>query len=737
MRFDQVAIAIVLCAGLVTACEKPGYVVCGEQVCPEGTQCLDNQCVSDGQVAACAGKVEEDAVCAVTDLDGLCRDGYCQVDLCGNGRLDTYPVRGDEACDGDLGLVSCADAGADFGATTCSAACGLDSKACQSFSWRRSLVGQGAGRAVVVEADGVFAARGSYLSWRQGTGWKNTPKLTSTILDIVPLGPTQGLVVSARNAMTLGIWHFVSASDELVPTNLSIPLAGTGRWSGGTALDASHVLASVSQGLRLYSFDGTTWTERAQTLVACPAGDLGSLWASSATVAYAAAGTQVLRLVVSGATATCSVIKDLGQPVVALGGQGGVLQWAVDGVGRVYDAATWTTRNLDATATLAVDAAVAQPVSGASPRLWASSGENVYLFEAGSWWKSNTGSVVLRDDLDGHLGTHRPVAAIANVVYAVQPSVEAGLVQRNDREWFTGWEPSGGASVAELAVDDNGQAWTLLDDGRVSFGSRQGTLTPALVPPLSRPAIAGGVLFVGTNTGVFRIVAAGANFTSSREGSAVGGARGVWASADGSLYQLSTLGLYKKTPGVGDWVPLIVNGAGTECPIPIALSGLGQGSAERVFAVCRMQSTAPLGYRLLVVALPSLTPTVLALPDFNYRRVVAQPDGTVWMVAAGRVVQAAPPYVAATPQDVFRRSPATGKLDKLPEALTDLAVTSDGSVYLSARRQNLFVWDGTRFLRVSSSQSGTLAYVALASRGAHLYAAYESGVDLLFRSPVR
>jgi hypothetical protein len=737
MRFDALTIVVALCAGLVTGCEKPGYVVCGERVCPEGTQCLNEQCVSDGQVAACEGKTDEDAVCEVTELDGLCRDGYCQVDLCGNGQLDTYPVRGDEACDGELGLVSCADAGADFGATTCTAACALETKACQSFSWRRSLVGQGAGRAVVSDADGVFASRGSFLSWRQGGAWKNSPRLTSVIVDIAPLGPGQALVVSPRNATTLGIWHFLSATNEFVPTNLSIPITGAGKWSGATALDASHVLASVSQGLRLYSFDGAAWNEQVQTLVACPVGELGSLWASSASVVYAAAGSQVLRLVLSGTTVTCSLVKDLGQPVVALGGQGSVLQWVVDGVGRVYDAATWAVRNVDATVTLAVDAAVAQPVTGAPPRLWAASGENVYLFEAGSWWKSNTGSVVLRDDLDGHLGTHRPLAVVANVVYAVQPSVEAGLVQRNDREWFTGWARSGSASLVDLAVDDTGQAWTLLDDGRVAFGSHEGTLTPALATPISRPAISGGVLFVGANNGVFRVVAAGANFTSTREGSAVGGARGVWGSADGALYQLSTLGLYKKTPGIGDWVQLTSTGVGTDCPIPVALSGLGQGSTARVFAVCRMQSTAPLGYRLLVYALPSLTPTVLPLPDFNYRRVVVQPDGTAWMVAPGRVVQAPLPYTVATPQDVFRRSPATGKLDKLAESLTDLAVTSDGGVYLSARRQNLFIWSGTRFLRVSSSQSGTLAYVALASRGAHLYAAYESGVDLLFRSPVR
>jgi hypothetical protein len=720
----------ILVATALAACQQPGFTTCGDLVCPQGYQCRDQRCVSNEQVAVCREQEEESA--CVAGLDGLCREGYCQIDLCGNGELDSYPERGDETCDGELGRLACADAGADFGLTQCTVACVIETKSCESFSWRRAIAGGGPARAAVTQGGGLFVARSSLVSWNQGGPWKNSPRINNPVLDLVALSRDQALAIAPRSAATLGIWHYKGATNELEDTGLSVSISGAGRWSDGVALDPGRVLASVSQALRLYVFSGGVWTDNSLTSVACPVGEVTSLWASSPTTVYGAIGTRVLRLAVSGATVTCTVVQDLGQPVVALGGQGTTLTWAVNALGHVYDASTWTVRNTDLAATVAVDSAVAQYV-GEAPRLWATDGGKILMFEGGAWWQSSSGSTVLRDDLLGHLGTHRPLVVLGERILAVQPSQEAGLVERNAREWFTGWETQESRGVVDVAVDGRGQAWSLLEGSRVLVGSREGDLLPALTP-LSPLAFVAGVLFVGSNGGVFRIAASGATFAATREGSAIGGVRGIWSPNDLTMYALSSSGLYRKNVGAGDWVLLAALGAGTSCPNAVGLTGVVVSGAPRLLAICRMQATIPRGNRLLVFELPNLTPVVTDLPDVAFTDLAGTADGTAWLVAPSQVVQVAEPYGVTKEIDVERRSPATGKLGPLNEVLTDVAVMQDGSVFLSAARQNLFWWDGTRFVRVTSSQGSSAAYVALASFGDQLYAAYESGIDLLFRS---
>jgi hypothetical protein len=211
--------------------------------------------------------------------------------------------------------------------------------------------------------------------------------------------------------------------------------------------------------------------------------------------------------------------------------------------------------------------------------------------------------------------------------------------------------------------------------------------------------------------------------------------RGVFS--DGaSLYALAQSGLHAKPLTGGDWSKLFDAGSGA-CINPMRLTGALVGGAPRLFLLCRTQGTPPRGYRLLVIdpATSPLTPTVVELPDFVYAQLAAGSDGIVWLVAGPQALQIKPPYLVATPLPVERLSPATGKLGRLTEALTDVVVAPDDTVYLSAARQNLFWWDGTRFVRISSSQGNTAAYVALATRGAQLYVAHQSGIDLLLRHP--
>lgn len=725
-------------AAALAGCQEPGFTTCDRLVCPEGYQCRAEQCVSDEQVAACEGLAEE-AECTA-ELDGWCRGGYCQIDLCGNGQLDSYPRRGDEPCDGELGRLACADVGADFGLTACSESCGRDAAACESFAWRRAIPNSGAGRAVVVEGEGLFVARGTLVAWKRDGTWKQSPRLGDPVGDLVPLSADQALVVAQRNNNALGLWHYQGAGNDLVDTGLSLPLTAGVQWTGGVALDVNRALLSAGAALTLARQNAGAWSAASVEVAGscATAATLNLQWAASPTTVYAAMGPQVVRLVLAlgpGApTAVCSIVRDLGAPVVALGGKGGVLGWAVDRLGTVYDAATWTPRNTNPADRFALDSAVAQYIAGV-PRLWATEGDNVLVFEGGAWWRARSGSAVLRDDLGGRFATHRPLAVDGAKVFAAQTSQEAGLVQRNDREWLLGWETQGSRGVLDLAVDDAGLVWSLLDDNRVSLGAREGALLPAPQAPLSPLTLVGDVPYLGTASGVYRIAPSGDDFSASREGSALPTVRGVFS--DGAtLYALAQNGLHAKPLGSGDWTRLFEAGDGA-CVNAMRMTGALVGGRARLFLLCRTQGTQPRAYRLLVIdpAASPLAPIVVELPDYVYAQLAAGSDGRVWLVSGAQAVQVAPPYAAATPLPVERLSPATGKLGPLTEALTDVVVAPDNSVYLSAARQNLFWWDGARFVRISSSQGNTAAYVALATRGAQLYVAHQSGVDLLLHYP--
>lgn len=722
---------VLVAAVALVACERPDYTTCGDLVCPEGYECRDGGCVSQEQIAACDG-AEDEAACDA-GIDGVCRAGYCQIDLCGNGQLDTYPVRGPEECDAARGLLACADVGEDFGLTSCTA-CTTDASRCESFSWKAAITGSGAGRLVITYAAGVFVARGGQLWWTRGDRWKNATRLDGDIGDVVPVSETEALVVAPVNTTQLGLWHYDGPANALSDTGQRITAADGTRWVGAVALDGDTVVASLGTALRIYRRVAAMWTGAPAVLVSCPAdAQLRSLWASSSDTIYAAADSRIVRLKLNGSTFTCTEVRAMSSPPIALGGSKGQLGWTVERSGRVTDVGSGLPRSLDPALALGLDSVVAE---ADNERFWATAGDDILLFDSGSWWKSTTGSAILRDDLGGRIPVHHPLAVSGARVLAAVGAQEVGLVQRGTREWMTGWESSAHGEVTDMAIDVLGRPWTAMfipgtpGVTTVAIGSYARPVSGLSVAITSMVYAAGG-MYVGTSAGVWRLDASDAGISATRE-PALGIIRGVWALGN-TLYALGTTRLYSKDVGAGSWTT-IYDFSTTDCPLTHWMSGQLVGLDAKLFAVCRSAPGAARTSRLVVFT-PGKAgpPAVVDVPDANYTRVAATPDGTVFLVGAqGVAARVAAPYASAELLPVERRSPVTGKLSQISETLQDVVSLSDGQVYVAGANQNLFWWNGQRLVRVSASQGGSSSYVALAAFGTQLYAAYESGLDLLF-----
>ncbi|MBK7534956.1 MAG: hypothetical protein IPI49_06160 [Myxococcales bacterium] len=712
--------------------------------------------MSEEQISACT-ELEAEAEC-VAGLDGVCREGFCQINLCGNGQLDTYPVRGPEACDGELGRLACADVGADFGLTDCTLACSSDSSRCESFTWKRAITGTGPGRLVTTfrgdpKGDTVFVARGGLLSWRRGGAWRSAVRLEGAINigDVVPVTAERALVVAPKNGTQLALWSFDAAADPLLTTtSLVIPTTGPTplRWSGGVAMGQTRVMASLGTTLLLYQRIGDIWSEQTVTLNlgGCPTATPVRLhwWSPSENTIYGSMDSRAVSLAVSGTTVECTDLRDLGSPAVAMGGDSG-LKWVVTRSGRVIDARDWQPLSLDPSESLALDSATVEVPSPL--RLWATSGDDILLFDQGAWWKSTTGSAILRDDFSGRIPVHRPLAVQDNRVRAVLGAQEVGLVEPNSREWMTGWQTTTDGEVTELAVDGSGRTWTALfapgspGTARLALGPLIRVVSD-LASAITSIHVVEGTMYLGTGNSVRKVTATtGTTITAVVEGSpALGLIRGLWSSGT-TLYALSQQGaqpvrtqLYSKETTSATWTPFY-DFAAEPCTATW-MAGQVVASKPYLFAVCRgpVIPDKPRESKLLVFDLTSSARTVVAVPDGSYTRVAAGADGVVWLVGSqGRAVRVAPPYGVAELLPVLRRSPVTGKLSELSETLSDVVVLADGQVYVAGANQNLFWWDGARLVRVSASQGGSSSYVALAGSGSLLYAGYESGVDLLFR----
>ncbi len=742
-----VLVAVALGAG----CEQPAYTVCGTLVCPAGYQCMDGKCAGEDQIAACVEQ-EEEAACEASSLDGVCRGGFCQIDLCGNGLLDTYPVRGPEPCDGDLGRLACADVGADFGLTKCTAACTSDTTACESFRWQAASTGLGIGKAVVTLGAGTFLARAGQLSWRNEQGrWRSATRLANSIGDIVPITFNKALVVAPRAGTSLGLWHYQAADNTMTDTTLTVATGDTLRWFGAVALDDATVLASLATQPRLFRFVGSQWTAPAATTNwgACavpgplPQNALRLHWkasTSSSTAAVGSIGAQVVRLEVNGSSITCSVVRELPALVIGLGGQAGAITWAVDREGRVYDG-NWAPRNTDLTGLgLGLETAVADGL-----RIWATTDVNIYLFDNGSWWRSTGGATILRDDFGGRIPAFHPLAVQGGHVLAAALAPEAGLVERARREWMTGWRSAATGEVTALFIDELGRplASTFLPgspgQSSLMIGSRALPITGLTVPVTSMIAV-NGSLYAGTSQGLRKLTIGETEVTQTVEG-ALGAIRGVWF-YDNTLYLAAAAGtapakVYSKKLTDSSWNTLL-DLSTVGCGGNAWLAGREVAGRARLLVQCRSPIVADTPRKSFLVVLEPSSGEVhpVELPDGVHSRIAVDGAAVAWIIGSqGRALRVPPPYSTPELLPVQRKSPFTGELSQITDTLTDVLVTPDNQLFITGGNRALYWWDGSRFVRVTPSQTSPVSYVALAAAGAQLYLAHETGVDLLYTLP--
>jgi hypothetical protein len=750
MRFEPML--SILAVAWLAACGSDNLVVCpgadGEVVCAPDSECLGGVCVARERAQVCEA-ISDEGTCTYLDVNGRCRDGYCQTELCGDQQLDNA-WKG-EVCDGALGRFDCADFGWDWGQTSCSDRCVAVTDGCGTFAWT-PVRGAGPGnmRLVVSAGTHLFSAFRRRVGWGpDGANWRLSGKDEPNVIgDIVPLTAQRALLVEqlGQDAMLRG---FDAATMTSSDTEVRLPFSGA--WNGGVALDDSSMLASIGTALYRVAREGARWTATPLAAPTCAA--LGALRPRLRTTAIAVVGSvasKVVQINLAGTSATCAVLRQVLAPVAGVGGDGAALTWVADVEGRVYDAATWALRNTDPASAVAIDTAIA-----VGARVWASAGTQVRVFEGGSWWTSITGSTVLANSLGGKFANHSPLATLDGEVYAAQSSQDTGLVKRSEREWMQGWA---GAAVRDVVVDQQQRPWALLDAQTLSIGTRVGTLSADLVAPLTSMQMRGAEALIGTARGVFSI---SSTFAVQPEGAALANIRGFWAAPDGSMYAANNGGLHRRAPGATPWTLLsdtsqaCADGDGA-AGLNLALKGAMVKAVPTLFITCRVGPVASDKYRLLVYRMPATQPAVLDLPNAQYTTLDVDADDSLWLLSGNSILRVAPPYdVLPAPIAVQRFDPITSEFSKVVE-FTDLVVTGEGEVYLSGKNLGLYRWepaaggwafdttpgalaearwvaDAGRFVRISPSQQGSISYVALGFFGRQLYAAHENGVDLLLQ----
>lgn len=130
MLYDSRVWRALVVALAASACVTSAATPCGNELCPIGLTCVNDECVDTAVVTSCAGHADGDPCDLGAGGSGACAGGVCIVNHCGDG-----VINGNDQCDGsDLGGATCLDFGSPNPAgLACSSTCRLDPSGCSSY----------------------------------------------------------------------------------------------------------------------------------------------------------------------------------------------------------------------------------------------------------------------------------------------------------------------------------------------------------------------------------------------------------------------------------------------------------------------------------------------------------------------------------------------------------------------------------------------------------------------------
>ena len=227
----------VVAVGLLVGCLDPELVECpGGIVCPKGDTCGASGCISADQQAAC-GDVAPGGACNVGGLSGVCRDGICEREMCGNAIVEAG-----EACDD----------GNAIGGDGCAVDCTVET----------------CGNGVVDRSD--EACDDGDLVSRDGCDSRCLAETeTWTLAELGPLeSPDDGSLIydtAGARLVYLGadrVWQW----DGIAWTNIAPLPANATIEKGGYDAVTQHVIAFGYDLATFYELVGTTWITHTSTL---------------------------------------------------------------------------------------------------------------------------------------------------------------------------------------------------------------------------------------------------------------------------------------------------------------------------------------------------------------------------------------------------------------------------------------------------------------------------------------
>ena len=433
-----------------TGCLSFDEVHCADgTVCPVGSKCLNNQCVSPEQIAACQG-LDDGNRCELLGGSGTCSAGICEPWLCGDGNLN-----GIEQCDGDDfgqgGPVDCRDPRAGYyepGLVKCSANCRWDFSDCRGIC-ADGIVNGPELCDTVISADescldyGLDAGRlgcsqcGPAFGGCHLFGWRRI--VTGQFEHMNAIGGAATTFFVAGNAGTILRWN--GGTFDVIDSKMTKNLFGV--W--GTSANDMFFVGDTGT---ILHFDGT----KIDVMNSSTTSDLRAVWGTGSTNVYAVgAGGTIVHYdgawapMTSNTTTNLNGVWGTANTVVAVGTgstltNGNVVQ---------YNGTSWVV-----TATLTrADTTKADLRSvwgtGASDVFAATPYNEVFHFNGSAWSRNSALASAAPSALAGVIG------GTGNDVFAVGPAV----LHFDGTAWSKLIAPAAAAAARAVWRSPTGEVW--------------------------------------------------------------------------------------------------------------------------------------------------------------------------------------------------------------------------------------------------------------------------------------